>query len=75
MSEVQTGELPVRYNKDGTVAVMSKPKETREFNGKAYVMEESITPSLKCTKQIEWGIVSSGWRRIISMSVWERMLK
>jgi acyl CoA:acetate/3-ketoacid CoA transferase alpha subunit len=21
---------------------MSKPKETREFNGKAYVMEESI---------------------------------
>ncbi|KAG4419602.1 hypothetical protein IFR04_007304 [Cadophora malorum] len=39
---VQTGELPVRYNSDGTVAVMSKPKETREFNGKAYVMEESI---------------------------------
>ncbi|PVH75636.1 succinyl-coa,alpha-ketoacid-CoA transferase [Cadophora sp. DSE1049] len=39
---VQTGELPVRYNPDGTVAVMSKPKETREFNGKAYVMEESI---------------------------------
>jgi 3-oxoacid CoA-transferase len=42
ISEVQTGELPVRYNKDGSVAVMSKPKETREFNGKAYVMEESI---------------------------------
>ncbi len=41
-SAVQTGELPVRYNKDGTVALMSKPKETREFNGKAYVMEESI---------------------------------
>ncbi|KAH7311861.1 putative coenzyme A transferase [Rhexocercosporidium sp. MPI-PUGE-AT-0058] len=39
---VQTGELPVRYNPDGTVAIMSKPKETREFNGKAYVMEESI---------------------------------
>lgn len=39
---MQTGELPVRYNSDGTVAVMSKPKETRTFNGKAYVMEESI---------------------------------
>ncbi|OJJ60103.1 hypothetical protein ASPSYDRAFT_57558 [Aspergillus sydowii CBS 593.65] len=39
---VQTGELPVRYNKDGTVAEYSKPKETREFNGKAYIMEESI---------------------------------
>lgn len=41
-SVVQTGELPVRYNKDGTVAEYSKPKETREFNGKAYIMEESI---------------------------------
>ncbi|KAG9233646.1 succinyl-CoA:3-ketoacid-coenzyme A transferase 1 mitochondrial precursor [Amylocarpus encephaloides] len=39
---VQTGELPVRYNSDGTVALMSKPKETREFNGKSYLMEESI---------------------------------
>ncbi|KAL5046288.1 hypothetical protein BDW71DRAFT_207646 [Aspergillus fruticulosus] len=39
---VQTGELPVRYNKDGTVAEYSKPKETREFNGKSYILEESI---------------------------------
>ncbi|KAL4951465.1 CoA-transferase family III domain-containing protein [Aspergillus filifer] len=39
---VQTGELPVRYNKDGTVAEYSKPKETREFNGKAYILEEAI---------------------------------
>lgn len=42
ISTVQTGELPVRYNTDGTIAVMAPPKETREFNGKAYVMEESI---------------------------------
>ncbi|KAJ5889092.1 hypothetical protein N7495_009133 [Penicillium taxi] len=39
---VQTGELPVRYNPDKTVAVMSKPRETREFNGKYFVMEESF---------------------------------
>jgi hypothetical protein len=39
---VQTGELPVRYNTDGTIALMAPPKETREFNGKSYVMEESI---------------------------------
>lgn len=39
---VQTGELPVRFNKDGTPAVMSKARETRDFNGKSYVMEESI---------------------------------
>ncbi|KAL1603697.1 hypothetical protein SLS60_005286 [Paraconiothyrium brasiliense] len=39
---VQTGELPVQYNTDGTIAKMAPPKETREFNGKAYVMEEAI---------------------------------
>lgn len=39
---VQTGELPVKYNKDGTVAVMSNPKETRTFDDKTYVMEEAI---------------------------------
>jgi hypothetical protein len=39
---VQTGELPVKYNKDGTIAKIAPPKETREFNGKSYVMEEAI---------------------------------
>lgn len=39
---VQTGELPYRYNPDGTVAEYSKPKDVRVFNGKSYVMEESI---------------------------------
>ncbi|EAL88123.1 hypothetical protein KXW98_007596 [Aspergillus fumigatus] len=39
---VQTGELPVRYNKDGTVKEYSKPKEVRQFNGKNYLLEESI---------------------------------
>lgn len=32
----------MRYNNDGTVSLMSKPKETRNFNGKSYVMEEAI---------------------------------
>ncbi|RPA77422.1 succinyl-CoA:3-ketoacid-coenzyme A transferase 1 [Ascobolus immersus RN42] len=39
---VQTGELPVRYKPDGTVAVLSKPKEVREFGGRQFVMEEAI---------------------------------
>ncbi|KAF7131085.1 hypothetical protein CNMCM5793_004072 [Aspergillus hiratsukae] len=39
---VQTGELPVRFNSDGTPALMSTPRETRNFHGKDYVMEESI---------------------------------
>ncbi|KDN44915.1 3-oxoacid CoA-transferase [Tilletiaria anomala UBC 951] len=45
---VQTGELPVRYEKntDETakpkIIEMSKPKEVREFNGRGYILEESI---------------------------------
>lgn len=41
-TQVAEGGLPQRYNPDGTVAVTSKPKETREFNGQLYVLEESI---------------------------------
>lgn len=41
-TQVAEGGLPQRYNSDGTVAVTSKPKETREFNGQLYVLEESI---------------------------------
>ncbi|OLL22815.1 Succinyl-CoA:3-ketoacid coenzyme A transferase 1, mitochondrial [Neolecta irregularis DAH-3] len=39
---VQTGDLPVRFNKDGSVAVKSQPKEERIFNGRRYIMEEAI---------------------------------
>ncbi|KXJ87820.1 hypothetical protein Micbo1qcDRAFT_215711 [Microdochium bolleyi] len=39
---VQRGELPVRFGPDGAPALMSQAKETREFRGKKYVMEESI---------------------------------
>jgi 3-oxoacid CoA-transferase len=39
---VQTGELPVKYNTDGTVARYSKPREVRVFDGKSYIMEEAI---------------------------------
>lgn len=41
-TQVAEGGLPQRYNTDGTVAVVSQPKETREFNGQLYVMEEDI---------------------------------
>jgi 3-oxoacid CoA-transferase subunit A len=42
-SPVSDGGLPWRYAADGSVAVASPPKEIREFGGKRYVMEESIT--------------------------------
>ncbi|MDX6287054.1 MAG: 3-oxoacid CoA-transferase subunit [Frankiales bacterium] len=39
---VADGGLPWRYNTDGTVAVASPTKETREFGGLSYVLEEGI---------------------------------
>ena len=39
---VQTGELPLRHNSDGTVKEYSRPRDVKVFDGKSYVMEESI---------------------------------
>jgi 3-oxoacid CoA-transferase len=39
---VQTGDLPLRHNSDGTVALYSQPRDTKVFDGKSYVMEEAI---------------------------------
>ncbi len=40
---VAEGGLPWRYAPGGEVAVASPPKEVREFGGREYVLEESIT--------------------------------
>ncbi|MGI5220707.1 CoA transferase subunit A [Nocardia sp. CA-290969] len=40
---IADGGLPWRYHPDGTVAIASPPKETREFGGKHYVLETGIT--------------------------------
>lgn len=39
---VQTGELPLQHNTDGTVKEYSVPRDTKVFKGKSYVMEEAI---------------------------------
>ncbi|KAK7207095.1 hypothetical protein BZA70DRAFT_286475 [Myxozyma melibiosi] len=40
---VQTGELPVRYDETGkNVLKFTQPKEVREFDGKNYILENSI---------------------------------
>ncbi|SDD12556.1 CoA transferase subunit A [Rhodococcus tukisamuensis] len=39
---VSEGGLPWRYHADGSVAIASPAKETREFGGKTFVLEESI---------------------------------
>jgi 3-oxoacid CoA-transferase subunit A len=39
---VADGGLPWRYNSDGSVAVSSPAKETRQFNDRTYVLEQGI---------------------------------
>jgi 3-oxoacid CoA-transferase len=39
---VQTGELPLRNNPDGTPKQYSYPKDVKVFDGKSYLLEESI---------------------------------
>lgn len=40
---VHEGGSPVKYTKDGKVAIQSQRKEMRMFNGRPYIMEEGIT--------------------------------
>jgi 3-oxoacid CoA-transferase subunit A len=42
-TQVAEGGLPLRYAPDGSVAVASPAKETREIDGRIYVLERSIT--------------------------------
>lgn len=40
---VETGQLPIRYDSDGTVLKYSKAREKRVFGENEYILEESIT--------------------------------
>lgn len=42
-TQVERGGLPWRYAADGTVAMASPPKETRDFDGRTHVLEHGIT--------------------------------
>lgn len=41
-TQVAEGGMPWRYAPDGSIAVASPAKETREFDGRAYVLERGI---------------------------------
>ena len=41
-TQVAEGGLPWRYDTEGNVIVSSPPKETRDFDGREYVLEEAI---------------------------------
>uniref|UniRef100_A0A671M1A8 Succinyl-CoA:3-ketoacid-coenzyme A transferase n=1 Tax=Sinocyclocheilus anshuiensis TaxID=1608454 RepID=A0A671M1A8_9TELE len=53
---IQEGGSPIKYNKDGSIAIESDSREVREFNGRHYVMEKAIRgdfaliKSWKCDK-------------------------
>ncbi|XP_019484854.1 PREDICTED: succinyl-CoA:3-ketoacid coenzyme A transferase 1, mitochondrial [Hipposideros armiger] len=47
---VQEGGAPIKYNKDGSVAIASKPREVREFNGQHFILEEAITGDFALVK-------------------------
>ncbi|CDM34916.1 hypothetical protein DTO013E5_3183 [Penicillium roqueforti] len=40
---IQEGKIPVRMDESGKVLESGKARETREFNGKTYLMEEALT--------------------------------
>ena len=41
-TQIADGGLPWRYNPDGSIALASPKKETREFDGRTYVLEQGI---------------------------------
>merc|ERR1712166_522045 len=47
---IQHGNNPIKFNSDGSIAVGSEPRETREFNGRNFVMEEAITGDFALVK-------------------------
>jgi len=47
---VSEGGLPLKYAADGSVAKYSEKKETREFNGRPYVLEPAITGDFAIVK-------------------------
>ena len=49
-SVVQTGGLPIRYGKNGTVEKLSTPREVRVFDGRSYVMERAINADIAFVK-------------------------
>ncbi|KAF7712369.1 3-oxoacid CoA-transferase [Penicillium ucsense] len=40
---IQEGKIPVRMDEKGQVVESGKPRESREFNGKTYLMETALT--------------------------------
>lgn len=49
-TQVSEGGLPILYDDQGNVKTASEKKETREFNGRSYVLEKSLTADYSFVK-------------------------
>jgi len=47
---LEKGGFAIKFNKDKTVQIQSKPKETRVFDGRQFLMEEAITGNIGLVK-------------------------
>ena len=41
-TDVEEGKIVIKYNGNGKPEILSKKKESREFNGRKYIMEDAI---------------------------------
>jgi len=55
---VQTGGFPIKYNAEGASDIDMPPKETRDFDGRSYVMERGIRADFSIVKA--WKADKSG---------------
>jgi 3-oxoacid CoA-transferase len=49
-TQVHNGGIPIKYDGKGVPDILSSPRELREFGGKKYIMEESITGDFALVK-------------------------
>ena len=47
---IYLGGSPIRYGSDGKIVLQSTPRESRNFNGTDYIMEEAITGDFALVK-------------------------
>lgn len=60
---VEEGKLPVRYGENGEVLKTTKPKETREFNGRKFLLEDSIFADVAFVKAFKADTLGNCWFR------------
>lgn len=60
---VEEGKLPVRYGENGEVLKTTEPKESREFNGRKFLLEKSIFADIAFVKAYKVDTMGNCWFR------------